>query len=422
MKTFSVCTLGCKVNAYDAAAMRALFLQRGYAEVEFEEPADIALIVTCTVTAVADKKSRAMIRRAARTAKVIVAGCLAQRGAAELLTMEGVDAVVGTDGRSHVVEVAERLLSGEEKLDATHDIAGCGYEPLRVTDTGAHTRGVLKVQEGCDNFCSYCIIPYVRGRSRSRALAEIISEGETLVEGGAKELVLTGIHVAAYEDGGHDIADVIRALDGLGTRIRLGSLEPDRFSHDFVKRIASVNSFCPHFHISLQSGSDTVLKRMARRYTAAEYLAFLRELRAHFELPGITTDVIAGFPGETEEEHRETLDFVQECGFSRLHVFPFSPRKGTRAYDMTPRVDKATAKHRASELIALGEALETDYLRSLAGHQDEVLFEENSATYPGCAEGYSRRYVRVAAQAAPGEMRTVTLASAKQSVLYGEEK
>jgi threonylcarbamoyladenosine tRNA methylthiotransferase MtaB len=421
LKKFSVCTLGCKVNAYDSEAMRTLFLNSGYEEVDFEQPADIAVINTCTVTAVADKKSRAMIRRAARTAKVIVAGCLAQKSAAELLAMEGVDAVVGTDGRVRIVEIAQMLLSDEKKIDATKDLKGCGYEALHIGGAGARTRGVIKIQEGCDNFCSYCIIPYVRGRSRSRALADIIAEAETMARGGVKELVLTGIHIASYEDGGRDLADVVLALDKLGIRIRLGSLEPGKFSKDFIKRIASANNLCPHFHISLQSGSNSVLKRMNRHYTAKEYLEFLRMLRSYFELPGITTDVIAGFPGETEDEHRETIEFVRACGFSRLHVFPFSARKGTKAYDMTPKVDKATARRRAAELISLGDELEAAYIGSLLGCSEEVLFEEASVAYPGCMEGYSSRYVRVAAIAAHNEVKKVALVRAKYKVIYGEE-
>jgi len=422
LKKFSVCTLGCKVNAYDSEAMRTLFLQSGYDEVPFEQPADIAVINTCTVTAVADKKSRAMIRRAARTAKVIVAGCLAQRNAAELLTMDGVDAVLGTDDRSHIVEVAERLLLGETRIDATRDLAGCGFETLHISDAGARTRGVIKIQEGCNNFCSYCIIPYVRGRSRSRSFPDILAEAETLVAGGVRELVLTGIHLASYDDEGRDLADVISALDALDVRIRLGSLEPGKFSEAFVELIASAKNLCPHFHISLQSGSDSVLERMNRHYTSDDYLSFLRLLRMHFDLPGITTDVITGFPGETEDEHRETMEFVRVCGFSRLHVFPFSARKGTKAYDMTPKVDKATARDRASELIVLGESLEEAYIDMVLGREDEVLFEEASSAFLGCLEGYSRRYVRVAAQAAHNEVRTVPLLYAKDKVIYGEKK
>jgi len=422
LRKFSVCTLGCKVNSYDTEAMRTLLLQGGFDEVPFEEPADIALVNTCTVTAVADKKSRAMIRRAARTAKVIVAGCLAQKNAAQLLAMDGVDAVLGTDDRSRIAEIADRLLSGEDKIDVTRDLAGCEFEALHVAGAGVRTRGVIKIQEGCNNFCSYCIIPYVRGRSRSRKLEDIVAEAEAMVSGGVKELVLTGIHIASYDDMGRDLADVITSLDTLGVRVRLGSLEPGKFAADFVQRIASAKNLCPHFHISLQSGSDAVLKRMNRHYTAADYLGFLHLLRTHFNLPAVTTDVITGFPGETEAEHRETMDFVRACGFSRLHVFPYSARKGTRAYDMTPQVDKATARRRASELIALSEELENAYVESLLGREDEVLFEEESMAFPGYLEGYSGRYVRVAAYAGYNEVRKVALASAKGQVIFGETK
>ncbi len=422
MKKFSVCTLGCKVNTYDTEAMRTLLLKSGYEEVPFEESADIALINTCTVTAMADKKSRAMIRRAARTAKVIVAGCLAQKNAGELLAMDGVDAVLGTAERGSIAAVAERLLSGEEKIDATRDLAGCEFESLHVRTAGVRTRGVIKIQEGCNNFCSYCIIPYVRGRSRSRRLADILAEAETLAADGVKELVLTGIHIASYDDEGQSLEDVILALDALNVRIRLGSLEPGKFGPNFVQRIAAARNLCPHFHISLQSGSDAVLKRMNRHYTTAEYLDFLQLLRAYFDRPGITTDVIAGFPGETEEEHHETLEFVQTCGFSRLHVFPFSAREGTKAYDMNPKVDKTIARRRASELIALGEKLEDTYITSLIGREDNVLFEEASTAYPGCIEGYSSRYVRVAACAEHNDIKRVELLRAKDNVIFGEIK
>jgi threonylcarbamoyladenosine tRNA methylthiotransferase MtaB len=252
LKTVSFYTLGCKVNSYDTDYMRQLFLQNGYTPVDFEQPADITVVNTCTVTAVADKKSRAAIRRAAKHSRVIVAGCMAQKQARELLNMDDVDAVIGTDERSAVVAVAQRLLSGERGIDATHGLEGCGYESMSLSIPGEHTRGIIKIQEGCNNFCSYCIIPYVRGRSRSRRLADILSEAESLAQNGVKELVLTGIHIASYSYDGMGLGDVVRELCRLGgVRVRLGSIEPGFLGEEFVRQAAEAENLCPHFHLSL---------------------------------------------------------------------------------------------------------------------------------------------------------------------------
>ncbi len=420
MKRVAFYTLGCKVNSYDSTYMQSLFEQRGYRTVEFGEDAEIVVINTCTVTAVADKKSRAAIRRAARSGKVIVAGCMAQKSASALLEMDGVDAVVGTDDRAHIVDIAEQLLEGGQNIDATHVLSGCGYEPMRVSTPGEKTRGIIKIQEGCNCFCSYCIIPYVRGRSRSRAFDDIIIEAQELAEAGVKELVLTGIHIASYNDNGQGLGDVITALDAVGPRVRLGSIEPGVLNERFVEQAATASRFCPHFHLSLQSGSASVLKRMNRPYTPEEYAGFVDLLRQSFDKPAITTDVIAGFPAETEDEHAKTLAFVERIGFSRLHVFPFSAREGTKAYGMTPKVPKAVARKRTGELIALGEQLERDYIGNLMGHNAEVLFEEESREYPEYLEGYSERYIRVAAHAQKNELKTVRLKAYSGLTAYGE--
>jgi threonylcarbamoyladenosine tRNA methylthiotransferase MtaB len=420
MKRVAFFTLGCKVNSYDSTYMQSLFEQRGYTPVAFGEDAEIVVVNTCTVTAVADKKSRAAIRRGARNGKVIVAGCLAQKSAEAILDMDGVDAVVGTDDRARIVDIAEQLLEGVSHIDATHALSGCGFEPMQLSAPGEKTRGVIKIQEGCNCFCSYCIIPYVRGRSRSRALVDIISEAKTLAAAGVKELVLTGIHIASYNDKGLGLGDVIAALNEAGPRIRLGSLEPGILGDDFVRQAASASRFCPHFHLSLQSGSAEVLKRMNRPYTPDEYSAFVSLLRKYFDKPAITTDVIVGFPAETEEEHAETMTFVEHIGFSRLHVFPYSAREGTKAYGMSPKVPKTVAHRRAGELISLGERLEQDYISSLLGTNASVLFEEDSQAYPGLLEGYSERYVRVAAHADKNEMRTVVLRDVRDTTAFGE--
>ena len=420
MKKVAFYTLGCKVNTYDSSYMQALFEQSGYETVDFEQQADIVVINTCTVTAVADKKSRAAIRRAAKTGQVIVVGCLAQRAANELLEMEGVSAVIGTDERGRIVEVAEKLLSGDDAVNLTHDLKGCGFEPMQVASSGERTRGVLKIQEGCDCFCSYCIIPYVRGRSRSRGFDDVLSEAYAMAKTGIKEIVLTGIHLASYHDGEKRLGELIQALDGCGIRMRLGSIEPGVLGEVFIEQAASVKNFCPHFHLSLQSGSASVLKRMNRPYTPEEYADFVALLRERFEAPAITTDVIAGFPAETEVEHAETLKFVESIGFSRLHVFPYSAREGTKAYGMSPKVPKATAKKRAGELIVLGEKLEAEYINSQLGRSADVLFEEASQGYPGLLEGYSERYIRVSAVAEKNQLKRVTLKNIKGLTALGE--
>lgn len=420
MRKVAFYTLGCKVNSYDSTYMQSLFEQRGFETVAFGSDADIVVINTCTVTAVADKKSRAAIRRAARNGKVIVAGCMAQRSAEAVLEMEGVDAVVGTDDRARIVDIAEQLLEGRQHIDATHALTGCGYEPMHISIPGEKTRGVVKIQEGCNCFCSYCIIPYVRGRSRSRAFGDILAEANTLARAGVKELVLTGIHIASYNDNGRGLGDVIQALGELGPRIRLGSIEPGMLDSAFVRKAATVKNLCPHFHLSLQSGSAAVLKRMNRPYTPEEYADFVALLRESFVYPAITTDVIAGFPAETEEEHKETLSFVNQVAFSRMHVFPYSAREGTKAYGMTPKVPKAVARRRANELIVLGEQMEAAYIKSQLGLRAEVLFEEASKDFPGCMEGYSERYMRVAARAEKNELKPVVLKEIKGLVAYGE--
>ncbi len=422
MKKAAFFTLGCKVNSYDSAFMQELFLNSGYTLVPFGEKADIVVVNTCTVTATADKKSRAALRRAAAAGKVIAAGCMAQKNAEKLLEMDGVCAVIGTDERSKIVNIADEIIDGHEKIDATKDISGCGFEKMDITNTGSRTRAVIKIQEGCDNFCSYCIIPYVRGRSRSRNFNDIINEAQRLAEGGAKEIVLTGIHIASYENSGCGLADVILALDKInGIRIRLGSIEPGFLGENFIKKASDARSLCPHFHLSLQSGSETVLKRMNRKYTPGEYYDFTALLRKYFDNPAITTDIITGFPGETQDEHEQTMDFVKKISFSRIHVFPFSAREGTAAYKMPNKVPKSIAKQRAKQLIELGEILEKEYLCGLVGKSEQVLFEEKSNAFSGCLEGYGKRYIRIAGHAKNNDLKNVILEKICDKIIYGRE-
>lgn len=419
MKTVSFYTLGCKVNTYDSTFMQEQFVKKGYSVVDFGVPSDIVVVNTCTVTGTADKKSRSMIRRAANFGRVIVAGCMAQKDSAKVLEMDGVSAVVGTDDRGRIAQIADGIMGGQTAIDLTHDIALCSFEEMSVSTSGERTRSVIKIQEGCNNFCSYCIIPYVRGRSRSKNLEDVVKEAGTLVKNGTKEIVLTGIHIASYKDDEYNLADVVLALDSLGVRIRLGSIETGIMNSGFVKRLSKAENLCSHFHLSLQSGSKTVLERMNRKYTPSEYLDFLKLLRDSFDMPAITTDIITGFPGETEQEFKETFEFTSEAEFSRLHVFPFSARKGTKAYDMTPKVSGSIAKQRAKELITFGDELELKFLNSLRGRTDEVLFEEPSKAFKELMEGYSTRYVRVAAKADENECKNVMLEDITGKVVKG---
>lgn len=419
VKKVSFCTLGCKVNAYDTASMQALFLKHGFETVNFGEKADIVVVNTCTVTAAADKKSRAVIRRAAACGHVIVSGCLAQRDSKTVLGIEGVGAVIGTQERGRIVEVAQRLIDGECGIDITQSLESCGYEPLKAAGNINRTRGILKIQEGCDCFCSYCIIPFVRGRSRSRNFEDVISEAQLFAQSGIKEIVLTGIHITSYNDNGRLLGDLIEKLGNLkGVRIRLGSLEPGNL--DFMQKAAAAGNFCPHFHLSLQSGSQTVLERMNRHYTPEDFLGYLKKLRDMFDGPAVSTDIITGFPAETDDEHKQTMEFIEKAQFSRLHVFPYSPRVGTAANDIKPRVSKSTAKKRSLEIIALGKKLEDKYIQSLIGSQAEVLFEAPSNVFADCLEGYSERYIRVAAKAQINELKEVKLLKQQGTVVLGE--
>lgn len=422
MKTIACLTLGCKVNQYDTQAMREAFERAGYESVPFDSPADVYLINTCTVTGVGDQKSLKLIRRVAREhpeAGIVVAGCLAQRDA-EKVRLPGVRLILGTRDRARAAELYERALLENSVICAVGAEDGWTFERLTVRRHEGHTRAVMKIQEGCENLCAYCIIPSVRGPVRSMPLDEVAAEARALGEAGYRELVVTGIHLMSYgRDLGLTLIDALRAIHEAGgvERIRLGSLEPANVTDEFVSALRSMPKICPQFHLSMQSGSAGVLRRMRRRYNPAQYLAAARRLQNGFPGCALTTDVIAGFPGETDEEHMETLAFIEEVGFARIHVFPFSPRSGTEAAKMPGQVPEAVKKARAAELIRLGDRLERDFVRSLVGATRRVLFEE--AGEGGLAEGYTENYVRVIAQGAPGETREVFIHSAEGATAFG---
>lgn len=411
-KTVAFCTLGCKVNQYDSQAMLEQFERAGYMAAPFADIADVYVVNTCTVTGTGDKKSRQMIRRAARqnpNAAIVVTGCMAQR-AAESLLGEGVMVVLGTQRRAEVVTLLHQALAQGEPVVAVEPLdKDTSFEMLTVRRSEGRTRATLKIQEGCANYCSYCIIPSVRGPIRSRPLADIRDEALRLAEEGFREVVVTGIHLSSY---GKDLGDgtglldalcVLQETDGL-ERIRLGSLEPGIVTLAFAEALGSMDKICPQFMLALQSGSDTVLARMGRRYTTAGYAQAVGALRAVFPHMALTSDVMTGFPGETEEEFAQTVAFIKRLGFARIHVFPYSEREGTRAAVMPSQVPKAVREARAVQLIDIGRETERAYIESWLGKTCEVLFEE--AVFGG-AVGYTREYIRIIADGEPGMIAAV---------------
>ena len=423
MKTIGVHTLGCKVNQYDTEAMLELFEAAGYAHVPFEGEADVYLVNTCTVTGTGDQKSLKMIRRLHREhpeSDVIVCGCLAQRDAEKVL-LPGVRLVIGTRQRGQVVSLYEQAVLEDRVICAVGGLKDAPFEHLCVNRHEGKTRAVMKIQEGCDRWCAYCVIPAVRGPVRSMPLEQVREEAGRLAKAGYRELIVTGIHLASYgRERGERLIDAIQAVHDVPgvDRVRLGSLEPVVVTEDFCRALAAMSRLCPQFHLSLQSGSDTVLARMKRRYTAEEYLRAVELLREYLPGCALTTDVLCGFPGETDEEAAETLRFVEKAAFARIHVFPYSRRSGTLADRMPNQVPQAVKNRRAQELIALGNKLEASYAKELIGQDAEVLFEQPAGD--GLCEGYTKTYVRVRAQAQPGELKTVRIVRADGALLFGE--
>lgn len=425
-RTVAFHTLGCKVNQYDTQAMRERFEEAGFHTVDFEDRADVYVVNTCTVTGTGDKKSMQTIRRCHRNnpdAAIVVTGCLAQRAADEL-KLPGVRLVLGTQRRGEVVQLLGQALEQDCALIAVETLRQAPFERLTVHAHEGHTRATMKIQEGCDRFCTYCIIPSVRGPIRSRPLDEIRAEAESLAAAGFKEAVLTGIHLTSYgreQHGAITLLDAIRAVHGVEgiERIRLGSLEPVVVTEEFVQGIAAMPKVCHQFHLALQSGSDTVLARMHRRYTSGEFLAACALLRGAFDDCALTTDVMTGFPGETEEEFAQTVDTCKKAGFARMHVFPYSEREGTKAAAMEGSVPRHLREERARRLIAVGRELERAALESRIGRIENVLIEEIDAQ--GRGTGYTGAYMRVHVQGAqPGEIVRVRMIGVENDELSGE--
>lgn len=419
----SLHNLGCKVNAYETEAMEQLLRGAGYEIVPFGERADVCIINTCSVTNVADKKSRQMLHRARAKdpeSCVVAVGCYVQAAAEELKKDGAVDILIGNDRKKDLAEILEGYFQereGREKGSADKlqrearsfvlDIGKAkGYEELRLDRHSLHTRVPVKIQDGCDQFCSYCIIPYTRGRVRSRKIRDVTAEVERLAAGGYKEVVLTGIHLSSYgtglegvEKGGPALLELIgrvQQIEGI-ERIRLGSLEPRIVTEDFAASLASMPKVCPHFHLSLQSGCASTLKRMNRHYTPEEYETVCGHLRKAFAHPAITTDVIVGFPGETEEEFAETKAYLERVGFYEMHVFKYSRREGTRAAVMPDQVPEPVKARRSDALLCMEKAMSRRFRESFLGEDIQVLLEEE-ALIGGrwYMTGHTREYVRAA--------------------------
>ena len=399
IKKVAFITLGCKVNQYETNAMTQKFIESGYKVVEHHEKADIYVINTCTVTNMSDRKSRQMLRKVKELnndAVVVACGCYAQVAREELEKIEEIDLILGNNEKNDIVEYIEKYIQEEKKQVEIADV----MQQKEFVDFGnvtytEKTRAVIKVQDGCDRFCSYCIIPYARGRVRSRKPESILSEIEKIAKEGMKEVVITGIHIASYGKDFKenyeliDLLEEINQLQGI-ERIRLGSIEPLLITEKFMKRLVKLEKVCHHFHLSLQSGCDETLKRMNRRYTTEQFEEIVKLLRKYYEDVVLTTDIIVGFPQETEEEFQKTYDFLKKIKFYKMHVFKYSPRKGTKAAQMTGQIDGNKKEERSQCLIELSNQNEEEYNKKYIGKKVEVLFEEEK---DGIYKGHTKNYI-----------------------------
>ena len=402
MKKVAFYTLGCKVNQYETEAMLEMFEKDGYEQVGSEDYADVYVINTCTVTHMSDRKSRQYIRRMKKKnpdAIIAVVGCYSQVSPEEILSIDEVNLVMGTNDRKKIVEEVKKI-DASRKISTVDDIMKVkAFEEIEINKTNGKTRAFLKIQDGCDRYCSYCIIPYARGRVRSRDLESIVKEVENLAANGYKEVVLTGIHVASY---GKDIKetdikllDVIKQINNIEgiERIRLSSVEPILFTDEFVEAVSAMDKVCPHYHLSLQSGCDETLKRMKRRYTTEEYKTIVDRLRAAIPNVSITTDVIVGFPGETNEEFDKTYEFLKDIELTHMHIFKYSPRKGTPAATMENQVDPSTKHERSEKLLQLNEENFKKFGQKMLDKEFNVLFEQKVGDNK--FEGLTENYVKV---------------------------
>ena len=428
VKKVAFCSLGCKVNQYETNAMAQKFIEHGYEVVEFDEYADVYIVNTCTVTNVADRKSRQMLRRAKeinKDATLVACGCYAQVAKEELKKIPEIDLIIGNNEKNDIIQIVENHIAQKGAEDLVSDVMyKLDYVELGTTTYTEKTRAVIKVQDGCDRFCSYCLIPYARGHIRSRKIENVIEEIKKVVEEGINEVVITGIHIASYgrdfkgeNIGLIDLLEEINKIQGLH-RIRLGSIEPTIITDEFVERLSKLDKICDHFHLSLQSGCTGTLKRMNRRYTTEEFKAVTKRLRAKFPNAALTTDIIVGFPGETDDEFNTTYEFLKEIAFYKMHIFKYSQRKGTKAAVMPNQVDGKIKEERSKKLIELSNENEYNYNKKYIGKQVEVLFEEREGEY---LKGHTTNYIVVKHKTDKNDLinkiAKVTVSEAKQDCL-----
>lgn len=429
-KKIAALTLGCKVNMYDTEAMLELFKQKGYEVVDFDKHADVYIINTCTVTNFGDKKSRQMIRKANKEnpdAIIVACGCYSQVAPEEVAKVEGVNLILGTKDRLKIVEIVENYNKEKGTYSQVSDIMEERlFENLNVSSLSERKRAYLKIQEGCDRYCTYCIIPYARGPVRSRLESEILEEAKRLAVCGYKEIVLAGIHVASY---GKDLKEgdllsilkKVNEIEGI-ERIRFSSVEPTIITKEFLETIKNMPKICDHFHLSLQSGCDKTLKRMNRRYTSEEYENAVSLLRKYYPDVGITTDIIVGFPGETEEDFKESMKFAERVRLSKIHVFPYSPKTGTKAALFENQIENSVKSERVKEMSALSERLQKEFIESFIGKRLHVLFEEEKED--GFFEGHSTNYINVRIKSKTSlenEIRSVKVTEIEGLYAFGEE-
>ena len=419
MKKAALHNLGCKVNAYETEAMQQLLEEAGYEIVPFGDPADVYVVNTCSVTNIADRKSRQMLHRARRNnpgAVIVAAGCYVQAAGPDLLEEGIADIVLGNNKKEHLIPMLTQYMNTQMPAKDWESLNGqADYETLSISRTSQHTRAFMKIQDGCNQFCSYCIIPYMRGRVRSRQPQEVFKEAERLAQSGCKEIVLTGIHLSSYGrdhgdfagDGLLELLKKLHDIEGIA-RIRLGSLEPGIITEPFAQALSAMDKICPHFHLSLQSGCDTVLRRMNRKYTAAEFQEKCAILRRSFLRPAITTDVIVGFPGETEEEFLQTEQFLRQIRFYEMHIFKYSMRKGTKAAAMDGQISDAQKTRRSARLIGLGKQMSREFRESFVSETADVLLEEEFV-YDGkrYETGYTKEYVKIAVASEKNRANTI---------------
>lgn len=424
-------TLGCRVNQYESEAMAEKFLNEGYEIVDFSEFADVYVINTCSVTNMGDKKSRQFISKARREnpdAIIAVVGCYSQIASTEVSGIEGVDVVLGTRNKGDIIYYINKAKDeGIQQVKVGAVLKNKVFEDLTIDDYQDKTRAFLKIQDGCNRFCTHCIIPYTRGSICSKNPVKVIEEIKKLASNGFKEIILSGIHIASYGDDFEDrstlvdLLEKIEKIDGI-ERVRIGSIEPNFFTEDVVNRIFNLKKLCPQFHLSLQSGCDATLKRMNRRYTAEQYEEIVNLLREKMENVSITTDIIVGFPGETDEEFTETYKFLERIKLSKLHVFKYSPRKGTKAESMENQIDGNKKEERSKALIELTKRYENEFAKAHIGKTLEVLFEMASKE-EGVHEGYTRSYLKVVVHSNKnirGQLLNVKIVDAKDDMAIGE--